>query len=339
MYFKTRMKKLIFITASALIIAGCSPSDPAKKQAETNAQKEVKSAIAISDEIEKDPGNPELFYRRSNIYFNESYLDRAIADIDQALILAPNTPIYMFNKARILYAMNKTKEAAELYENVIKIKPDFIEAKVKLADLYYVVKEHKKSIDLLNVLLAENKANVDAYFLRGMNFKEMGDTASAISSFQKAYAIDDKNYDAVMQLASLYAAIKNKVALDYYVAGARIKPKSAEPPYGAGVFYQQQRDYKRAIKMYEQAVKADDRYFQAYYNAAIINMELNDFKTALDQLNMVVRIEQGFADAYYMRGLCYEQMKNKEDARLNYQYTLEINPKHKLASAALQTLK
>lgn len=331
------MKKLIFITAIIIVALACNDSSnkqPEKKTAESQS----KSAQAISAEIEKSPTNPELYYRRANVYFDEQYLDRALADIDEALVLAENNPLYLFLKGRILYAMNRTVDASKIYEQTIAIKPDFEDAQFKLAELYLVVKEHKKSVDLLNVILANNKLSTNALFLRGMNLKEMGDTAGAVQSFQRAYEIDASFYDAAMQLGILYAALGNKIALDYYLAAARINPKSAEPPYNAGVFLQKKGENKKAIVMYKQALKADDRFYLAYYNAGVIAARNGAYKQSIDQFNQVIRIEPGYTDAYYMRAVCYEALKNYEDAKLNYEQVLELDPEHKMAKTSLKAL-
>lgn len=334
------MKKLIFITAVVAIMGLVSACGSASQDADNTANKEVvsKSAAELSALIEKEPNNPELYYRRANTYFEEKYLDRALADIEQALAISAENPVYIFTQGRILYAMNRTQDAAKKYEKAISIKPDFIEAQLKLAELYYLVKEHKKSLDLFNVILVTDKQNTEALFYKGMNYKEMGDTASAVQAFQKAYEIDQSHYDAVMQLGNLYAGLKNKIALDYYITASRLRPKSPEPPYAAGVFLQQSKDHKRAIKMYEQALKADSKFFQAYYNAALINVEAGRYNDAITSLNTAIRLEPGLTDAYYMRGLCYEALKNKEEAKINYEYALELNPQHTLAGKALKSM-
>ncbi len=333
------MKKLIFITALVALMGACTTNNDKAFNKEQKQLESSKSITEISIEIEKDATNPELYYRRSNVYFEEKMLDAALADMEQSLVLSEDQPLYLFFKGRILYAMNKTQDAAIAYEKAISIKPDFEEAQLKLAELYYIVKEHKKSMDLYNTILANNKSNTTALFFKGMNFKEIGDTASAIQTFQKTYEIDPNHYDAVMQLGNLYAGLKNKISLDYYVTASRLKPKSAEPPYSAGVYFQQNNEYKKAVKMYEQALKADEKYYQAYYNSALINIEIGRYSDAIVNLNTVVRLEPGLVDAYYMRGICYEAMNNKEDAIVNYQYTLALDPKHKAAQKALSAIK
>jgi predicted Zn-dependent protease len=104
--------------------------------------------------------------------------------------------------------MNKTQEAAKAYESAITLKPDYRDAQMNLAELYYVVKEHTKSIDLLNVLIAEDPTDATFYCLKGDNQRELKDTLRAIATYQKALELDGEYYDAAMQLGLLLAAKK-----------------------------------------------------------------------------------------------------------------------------------
>lgn len=333
------MKKLIYITAVWLIFSACNGLDHRTESTSNDTLVNIKSVAEISALIDAEPTNAELYYRRASIYTESKYLDRALADIEQAIVLVPTNAIYWFYKAKIQYAMNRTIDASKSYEEAIKLNPEFTDAKLRLAELYFVVKEHKKSLDLYNSVLKTSPQDPIIHFFKGMNFKEIGDTASAIQAFQKAYELDAKYYDAAMQLGNLYAALNNKIALDYYIAASRIQPKNPEPPYSAGVYFQYRKEYAKAIGMYKQAVKADEKYYQAYYNAALINVEMGDYKQAITALNTVVRLEPGLVDAYYMRGLCYQTLKNKEDAKVNYEYALELDPSHQLAKGALAKLQ
>lgn len=332
------MKNLIFINLALFLFASCNDQGTAGKR-DAGQKQEVRSVREISAEIEKDPTNAELYYRRAGIYFTDQYTEMALADIEQALALVPDNPVYLFLKGRILYAMNRTIDAAGAYEKAIEVKPDYEEARMKLAELYFLVKEHKKANDHLNVLLAANKGNVEALFIKGMNYKDMGDTAAAVQAFQRVYEIDTRNYDAVMQLGILYAAANNKTALDYYIAASRLDPKNPEPPYNAGVYLQQRGELKKAVKMYEQALKADRNYYQAYFNAGVINVDVQQYRDALANFDAVVRINPGFADAYYMRGYCHEKLKQYEDARINYEYALESDPENTLAREGLKRIR
>jgi tetratricopeptide (TPR) repeat protein len=50
-------------------------------------------------------------------------------------------------------------------------------------------------------------------------------------------------------------------------------------------------------------------------------------------------MDNQYINAYYMRGLVNEMSGKKEDARLNYKYVLEIDPKNAMAQLGLKRLE
>lgn len=333
MYRKTSFFKLIFIIGISSVFVSCGPRNTENKATATDSLNT--GTAAISAEIEKNGSDPELYYRRATMYYEEKYLDRALDDIEQAITLNTNNPLFHFTKGRILYAMNKTIEASKAYEEALRIKPDYTEAMMKLAELYYVVKEHEKSLNLLNRVIAADPSRAVAYYYKGMNYKETPDTPRAISNFQLAYENDKNYYNAVMQLGLIYAAQHNKVAMEYYMAGARIDPKSPEPYYNGGVFLQEKKEYKGAIQMYRKALERDPKNDKIYYNVGYMNFEMKQYEAALKEWNIAVQLNTDNLPAYYMRGLVYEHQGKKEDARINYEYALELDPGYKLAEEGL----
>ena len=57
-----------------------------------------------------------------------------------------------------------------------------------------------------------------------MKYKDLGDTAKAISSMQTAVEQDQQYYNAYMQLGILCAAQRNKLAVDYYKNALKVIP-------------------------------------------------------------------------------------------------------------------
>jgi tetratricopeptide (TPR) repeat protein len=334
-----RIGKLIFVSYVLWMIVSCnSQNNTVSNNAKDSVVVLPASAEEISRQIEKEPDNAELYYRRAQIYFNEKYLDRAQDDISQASAMAKDNPLYYFTKGRILYAMNRTAEAAKMYESAITLKPDYDEAQMKLAELYCIVKEHRKSIDLLNLVIARSK-RTDAYFFRGMNQKEAGDTAKAIASFQLAYELDASNYDAAMQLGLLYAAKKNKIALDYFAAAIKLNPKSSEAYFGRAYYYQLSGNFQKALSDYKKVIDIDPSNAKAYYNVGYINYEAGRYKVALRSWDICIQMNNEYLEAYYMRGLLHEYQKEFDDARMNYSYALQLQPDYELAKAGLSRVK
>lgn len=341
MYLKTHIIKLIYITALLTGLGACNQQGP-----KTESQNKSDSTLAayesvkdISNQIEADPENAELYYQRAKIYFNDKYLERAFIDIQDAIKFNAENPLYYFMKGRILYAMNKTQEAAKSYESAIALKPDYEEAQIKLAELYFVVKEHQKSIDLLNNLIAKNPASAPFYCLKADNQRELKDTLKAIASYQKSLELDGEYYDAAMQLGLLLAAKKHKSAKEYFDAAIRISPKSAEAYFGRAYYYQQIGQFQKALFDYRKVIDIDPSNDKSYYNVGIINFDAGRYDEALRSWDICIQMNNNHMEAYYMRGLVHEYKKEYQDARLNYQYALELNPNYTLAKEGLARLQ
>ena len=166
MYFKSIFIKLIYVTVVLTLGASCKNKtrSTAESVAFDSTNIELESTKNISRQIEADPENAELYYQRAVVYTDQKYLDRALLDIEEAVKLSAQNPLYYFYKGKILYAMNRTQDAAKAYESAIALKEDYTEARLKLATLYYIVKEHQKSVDALNMVIAAEPTNAEARF-------------------------------------------------------------------------------------------------------------------------------------------------------------------------------
>lgn len=341
MYSKTQRVKLIFVSCIAVVLYACTPSNQttASEKVATNQQVVTSDVKELSRQIESSPENPELYYKRSVVYFQDKYLDLALADITESTRLDSLMPLYHYHKGRVEYAMNKTVSAEQSYLKAIAIKPDYEEAKMKLAELYYIVKMHPKSIELVNAVINQNKKNANAYFLRGMNQKETGDTARAIASFQKCIEVDADFYDAAMQLGIILTARRSKTAYDYLTAAIRMQPRNTEAYFARAYYSQMVNRFQDALIDYKKVIDLDPSNADAYYNVGYINFQAKQYKEALRAWNICVQMNNEYTEAYYMRGLLHEIQGNKTDARVNYEFALKLDPTYELAQKGLENLK
>ena len=340
MYSKTYTVKLIFVIVIGMGTFMCGMPKTEDKQTESKDKKvETIDITQLSDAIENNPTDAHLYYQRALSYYNDKYLDMAMADINDAIKHDSLMPLYHFTRGRIFYAMNKTLDAEKSFSQAISLKPDYEEALMKLAELYLVVKEHRKSIDLLNVVIAKNKLNADAYFFRGMNQKELLDTPRAIASFQKAMEVESEYYDACIQLGIILTAKKDKNAYQYLTTAMKSQPKNPEAFFARAYYHQVMNKYQDALIDYRKVIDLDPQNADAYYNVGMINFDAKKYKEALRSWDICIQMNNEFADAYYMRGVVHELLKNKEDARINFEYTLRIDPQNMLAQDGLKRVK
>jgi len=290
----------------------------------------------LSMKIAKEPANPELYYQRSVVYFNEKNFEKSLQDIDQAISYNKQNPLYFYIKGNILFSMNETLKSAQAYESSIKLKPDYTEALLKASELYFIVKEHQKSFYYLNTIISKDPTNANAHFFKGMNFKELKDTAKAIQEFQSAYENDKYFYDAAIQLGLIYSTRNDKMAAEYFTAAINIQPRNEEAYFARGVYYQNIQKYTEALMDYRKVIAFNPSKFEAYYNVGYINFDTKHFDDAIRNFDFCIQMNNNYPQAYYMRGLTEEIRGNKEKAKVNYEYVLQFDPNFELAKEALK---
>ncbi|MDP1725174.1 MAG: tetratricopeptide repeat protein [Bacteroidota bacterium] len=335
----TFTKPLIFISL-ILILVSCNDVNNTKtNDSKSDSILKTERLKDLSGQIERNPENAELLYQRAQIYFNDKYLNKAEADMETAIQTDSMNPIYHFNLARIQYAMNKTILAAQHYEKAIALKPDYQDAKLKLADLYFVVKEHQKSVQLLNNALTADKSNSYIYHMLGMNFKETGDTARAIYHFQTAVENDPADYESTLYIANLYAAQGRKIAFEYYNAALKLRTKGTDALFARAVFAQKCKMYKQALMDYRRVIDIEPGNYLAYYNVGYINFENKMFDEALRNWDICIRMNPNYGNAFYMKGLTCEILNNNTEALINYKKAIELEPENNLFNEGLMRIK
>ncbi len=336
---KLCFKNLIFINL-LLILLSCNEQqpkkvlpDPSDSLANTEAVKQLSKAM------EESPDNAELYYQRGQLYANQKFLNRAEDDFIDAVKRDSLNPLYHYVLGRTQYAMNQTKDAANQYEKALALKPDYTEVLIKLADLYFVVKEHPKSLELLNRGIKMDPSNAYLYHMLGMNYKEMGDTGRAIYHFQTAIEYDPKDVESTLYIANLYAAQKKVVAMEYFNTAIKLRPKNPDVWFGKAVFEQNMRMYKDALKDYRRVIDLQPENYLAYYNVGYLNFENGMLDEAMRSWNICSQMNPSYAPVFYMKGLVQEEKKNKKDALINYRVAIELDPSNALYKQALERIQ
>ena len=248
--------------------------------------------------------------KKENISDNNPSLE--ISALNEKIKNEPNKAAkakYYLTLSDIYFVANKTSKTKEALEKSIILDPANTDALMKMAELYLYVQKHQESIDYINTVLKLDQYNAKAYFMKGMNYKEIGDTSKAISSMQTAVEQDPEYYAAYMQLGILHAAQKNPLAIDYYNNALKINSGSIEAHYGKAKFYQDIKEWKRAIIAYEELLQndADNKY--AHYNLGVIYLlDLKLYDSALKQFDEAIKSDPQYADAYKAKELCNQAM-------------------------------
>lgn len=293
---------------------------------------------ALTEKIRKDPRNPEHYFIRSNVFQQLNNIPAAFSDMSKAIALDSTNLKYYFAIGDIYLKGGSGDLAINAFKTVIRLDPQNEEALIKLSKVYFYKKDYRNSMLHLTKVQELYKDNFETYFIRGMNYKEMGDTNRAFSSFQKAVQVKPEFYDGYMQLGLLTSKKPGSQAAHYFDNAIRLDSSNAEAYYGKAKFYQDHGQYAKSKDVYHELIAKMPQYTQAYFNLGFIYIKQDSIDKAYRMFDYAIKVTPAYAEAYYYRGLCSLEKGNKEQAEADFRQAIALKPNYELAQKELNTL-
>jgi tetratricopeptide (TPR) repeat protein len=238
------------------------------------------------------------------------------------------------------FVMNNTRLAKETLLAMERKFPENQVAFLKLAELYYLVKQYQESITYINKSLRIDESQAKAYHLKGNVYLEIGDTGKAISSFQTAIEQDNGYVDAFYDLGMLYGLKKDPLALEYYTNALKIQPSHEQSLYARAKFFQDLGKFDDAIREYKAMMIRITNCDQCHYNLGAIYLEVKkDYTQALEEFSKAIALNPNYLEAYFARGFTYSRLNNVSSAKADYTMCLKLEPNYELAIEGLNNLK
>ncbi len=115
-------------------------------------------------------------------------------------------------------------------------------------------------------------------------------------------------------------------ALDYYRAALGKKANQARLLNKIGITELLMQRYKEARKTFEQSIRADRRYADAYNNLGVIYYETKKYGAAVKQYEKAIDMDKTSASFFSNLGAAYFSKRAFEPAVAAYQHALELDP-------------
>ena len=294
----------------------------------------------LNAEIARDTMKSEPYYNRGMYHFKNGNAGEAVKDINKAIKLNSGEVKYHLALGDIHFAMNQTGVTIESLRKAHRLEPKNAEVLGKLGELFYIVRKYDSAIFYLNRSLEFESMNPKIHFQKGMVFKELGDTANAIQSFQTATEQNPEYYEPQVQLGWIHSKKGNGICLNYFDNAIRLKPKSIEARYLKGMFFQNKNDFSNAARQYEEILSIDSAHSFSLYNLGYIEfLQGKDIDKAMAYFDRAFNANPEYADAVYMRGICREKKGDKPGAAKDFNAAIIVMPGHEKAMEALKRIR
>lgn len=307
----------------AILLFSCNAPEP---KPEEQAEKGVDTLAKLTQSIALDSLNAGLYAQRGAFLLKKKDLARSFADYKKAVALDSTNEAILYDFAEVAFLVNRTRESRDAFLKCTQINPSNPDPFLRLAELHYYVREYVKALGFLDKAQLVKEKFPRAYFLRGMIYKEGGDTARAFEAFRKAIETDQEFYDAYMQLGLLHSARKEPIALQYFDNVLNIDARSTEALYGKAWFFQQMDSVRQAEKWYNAILLIDSVNLNTLFNMGYLAYHFHkDYRTATVYFAKCIQYRPNDADAFYMRGLSFEQLGEFRKANRDYLEAIRID--------------
>ncbi len=335
----------------------CNSNGNNNATAQNDSTELIPGLDAINVAIAKDSINPFLYLKRARIYEENNALKSAITDMYIALTLDSLEPQFYLYTADLFKNTYEPQRGIALMNKAITT--DSLNANffVKAAELAYIdttIKgNYKLALDYLNAAIKIDMQNADIYFYKGNVFREIGDTAKAISSYQTATELNPKYYNAYVQIALLLKQRKDKKAERYLDNAIRVNPKPEDALYLKANFFKETgitlqnankndqaiEQYQKAIETFKKVVEVNHTNVESYMGIAFSYYQMDSVKEAYNFYDLGIKMSPTYAGAYFSKGLCAEEMGKTNEAIMLYQNCLNIDPNFTRAKEHLRNLQ
>ncbi len=191
-------------------------------------------------------------------------------------------------------------------------------------------------------LLLKKQPNSPAYlFMKADALERKADTVGAIQFYEKAITAAGSFADAELKLANLYAETANPLALklsDIMLKQTSFVKMRSDVLMIKGIYYAKIKDTKNALRIYDQVIREDYSYLEAYIEKGLIYYDQGKFAEAYKQFEKSTVVSNAFADGYFWMAKAEEKLGKTKEAIDNYKRSLALDQEITEAKDALKRL-
>lgn len=302
----------------------------------------------LDDFIRQFPANTDGYLRRANYYVakakdNQSWFDKAVVDLNQALKVAQKKDDVYYNIGKLMYAYQLSKPEKTYkdwtYDTALKnvrqafaIDPLPIYVQLE-GDILFAQQDYAGALSAYEKVNASNMASAGTFFSAAKT-KELLKAEpkeilvlmdSCISRCPQPITADFAPYLLERAQINMNAGQPRKAMLDYDAYFKAVNGQVNDVFY----YYREQaalkaRQYQRALDDIAKAVELNPADLTYQAENAVVNLRVGRYEKAIEILNGILKNNPKYGEAYRLLGLCQVQLKKTDEACANFKKAKEL---------------
>lgn len=279
----------------------------------------------------------ESFSIRGIAYASQGKLALAEKDFAMALLMFPESAIYICNRGRLLFKEKKLREATAAARKALTIDPKLADAHKLLASIFNQQRKFKDAnaeqitaralyervredniylytVAITTAALKHNPHNPYVYRARAsVSWDEHKQRAEA--DYKRALELDPNCAAACAGLAGIYVDSRNfKLAEPLLEKAVRLEPKFPRFWYNKGVMHSLWNQKSRALECYQRAVKLEPDNPNYWRCCGSIKMKMGDPKAGLVDCERALKLSPNYGQGYILKAQCLAKMSKFHEA-------------------------
>jgi len=328
--------KWLFLLAPAFLLVSCNNNDEAAAPGDEVLSQPPYSTV--TDSLKKEPKNAELYFRRAIMLNRNNLPDLALRDFEHAWAQAKEEK-YAVSISNILLDI-KSDSAIVFANEALKKFPESLLLHLALVRAYDARNMTDQALAACDRLLAKQPDQVNTLMLKASLLEKKEDSSGMIDVLEKAHLLLPASLEISEKLAYQYAESKNSKApalADSLIMNDTLKLHPGFY-YIKGLYYSNIKDRANAIRLFDETIRHDHRYLNAYIEKGKILLDQKKTAEAFKTFQLANTVSPAFPDAWFWMGKCQETMGQKEEAKLNYEKAYGLDRTFQEAKEAAERL-
>jgi len=316
-----------------LVLSSCQNEQTAEKSEDSKPTLEN-----LDQKIDRFGGSADDYHQRARLYLEKGELQKAADDITEALKQDSTKVDYFHTMSDIQLNGYRSRDALKTLEYAANKYPENRLTLLKLFETQVLLRQYMPALNTSQLLLLLDPQDHEAFFLRGLMFKEQGLDSLAVVNLQRAVDLDQSLTNGFILLGDLHERISSPLAEGYYQNAVNSDPENTNALHALAFHQQNHQKIEEAISNYDKIIEQDSSFQPAFVNKGILLLEKNELDEAKQNLEASLQLDSSFVIALYYLGLAEKQLGNQESARSYWKKALEIDPSYDAPKSALKEL-
>jgi len=332
--------KIVSFLIVIVIFASCTNSDKTKTDSFEKAISANDSIVLLTNQIKKDSTDFNLWKKRATLYLNQGNVDFAFRDVNKALQLNSEDPEIFIILSDLYFTIGKIDNSLSSIKKAIDLRPDNPASYLKMARVKMILQQYKSASLFSDKVISLSPNSSEAYYIKAISALEQKDSTNALNFMKIAANIDTNFFAANLNIAVILSGRGDTTAKVYYEKALKIKPDNMLALYSFGMFYQNHKQYNRALTTYNKLIKSHPDNAEAHFNMGYIYLtEFLKFEKAEKEFEQAIEIKPDYTEAVYNLGRTYEVMGKTDQAKKKYREALKLTTNYPLAIEGLNRLE